>query len=133
MVSQGLKSIARAVRQVTKQYRDIFPLAKLILDWTTIAGTHVAQTVAPEKISTYKGEKTLVLMVDNAAAKIVVQHQLPIIQERINQLFGPDFIKKITLRQGMPTKMRAPLKILDHQEGSSLECALKRLEKALDT
>lgn len=132
MVRQGLKGVALTISKITKKYQDIFPLAKVILEWPTIVGKDLASTVVPEKITQYKGENILYLCVHHTSAKVLIQHQLPIIEARVNTLFGAGFISRIVLKRAVHVyPIYKPVK-KDVVDDLTVELALDRLEKALD-
>lgn len=133
MVRQGLKGVDLTISQITKKYRDIFPLAKVILEWPAIVGKDLASSIIPEKIAQYKNENILYLSVQHTSAKVLIQHQLPIIEARVNMLFGAGFISRIVLRKAEHVYPAYRVVQKDTtSESLTVQSALERLEKALD-
>lgn len=83
-----------------------FATADLLAVWPDIAGPALAGWTAPEKIVWPRGRAaneasagTLVLRVDGPRA-IFVQHEVPLILERINRFFGYRAIGQVRIVQG---------------------------------
>lgn len=86
-----------------------FVESRLVTDWPGIAGEHIAASSAPDKIVFGKDTRrggTLHLRVAGAAA-VEIQHLLPMLLERINQVFGYAAIERIRIVQGPLPKRKA--------------------------
>lgn len=85
-----------------------FTESRIVSDWPAIVGEVLAADTAPEKLVFPRGTTgggTLHLRVAGAAA-LEVQHQIPVIIERINTVFGYGAIARIALMQGPLPKRR---------------------------
>jgi len=95
--------LPKSAKKVFRQYG--FAEDALIRQWREIAGDKLAQVTAPLRLSygKEKGEKIAVLhlLVEGAAA-LEVQHQIPILIEKLNIFYGHRAIGRITLVQGKP-------------------------------
>jgi hypothetical protein len=123
--------------------------AQLIRHWPDIVGERIARGTVPEKLSFFRGERrdgTLRLGVVPGLA-LEIQHNEPVILERINAFLGYRAVTRLTLRQTL-TSRRAPAPrpprlepdaeaALDRRVavigGGELRAALKRLGAALAT
>lgn len=94
-----------------------FAEGAVIRHWKEIAGAHLAECSLPLRLSRPRGKKaggaTLHLLVESAAA-LEVQHQIPLLIEKLNIFYGYPAIMRIALIQGRvaPPKQkekRAPL------------------------
>ncbi|MGH6982447.1 MAG: DUF721 domain-containing protein [Stellaceae bacterium] len=121
--------------------------AQLVQHWAEIVGDRLAGETSPEKLSFPPGERrdgTLRLTVVPGIA-LEVQHNEPILLERINGFFGYRAVTRLVLRQGLPSPpasapKRRPLateetEALDKRVAAvadeSLRGALKRLGAAI--
>ncbi|MBX6368635.1 MAG: DUF721 domain-containing protein [Rhodospirillales bacterium] len=83
--------------------------AQLLLHWEAIVGAELAEDARPERLSFPKGERsrgTLRLRVTPAAAP-TVQHDAPLIIERINAFLGYPAVARLSLVQAPPASPRA--------------------------
>lgn len=83
--------------------------AQLLMHWEAIVGAELAEDARPERLSFQKGERsrgTLRLRVTPAAAP-TVQHDAPLIIERINAFLGYPAVARLSLVQAPPPR-RAP-------------------------
>ena len=84
--------------------------AQLVAQWAAIVGPGFAERCWPIRLSFGRGERqlgTLRLRVA-AAAALELQHQEPILVERINGYFGYRAIARLQLVQGPPPLGEAP-------------------------
>lgn len=100
-----------AAKKVFRQYG--FAEDTLIRRWHEIAGPKLAPLTLPLRL-TYgkeKGEKivTLHLLVETGAA-LQVQHQIPLLLEKLNIFYGHREIGRITLVQGAVVQIKKPEK-----------------------
>jgi hypothetical protein len=122
--------------------------AQLLMHWEAIVGPDLAEEARPERLSFHKGERahgTLRLRVAPAAA-LELQHQAPVIVERINAFLGYSAVARLAFVQAplAPVRRRAaaprPLRA-DEQEAlakrvgaindEELRAALERLGAAV--
>ena len=101
-----------AARKVFREYG--FAEDTLIRRWREIVGQKTADVTLPLKL-TYgkeKGEKvaTLHLLVESGAA-LEVQHQIPLLIEKLNIFYGHRAIERVALLQGAPQKKNKPAKV----------------------
>lgn len=80
-----------------------FAEGSVIRHWKEIAGGHLSACSLPLKLSRPRGKKaggaTLHLLVESAAA-LEVQHQIPLLIEKLNIFYGYPAIARIALIQG---------------------------------
>ena len=89
-----------------------FAESRIVSDWPAIIGEVLAVQCAPERLVFGKGTTkgaTLHLRVAGAAA-LEIQHQIPVLIERINMVFGYSAIARIALKQGPLPKRREHLR-----------------------
>jgi len=126
-----------------------FGEAQLIRHWPDIVGERMARGTVPEKLSFTRGARrdgTLRLGVVPGLG-LEIQHNEPVILERINAFLGYRAVSRLTLRQTLtPRRTAAPRaaqltadaeEALDRRVGAigdaELRAALKRLGAALAT
>lgn len=83
--------------------------AQLLLHWEAIVGAELAEDARPERFFFQRGQRsrgTLRLRVTPAAAP-TVQHDGPLIIERINAFLGYPAVARLSLVQAPPTSPRA--------------------------
>jgi hypothetical protein len=108
--------------------------AQLLMHWEAIVGPELAEEARPERLSFQKGERahgTLRLRVAPAAA-LELQHQAPVIVERINVFLGYPAVARLAFVQVPLTSLRprrAPPRPLRPEEQEALA---KRLEAVDD-
>lgn len=100
-----------AARKVFREYG--FAEDALIRRWQEIIGQKLADLTLPLKL-TYgkeKGERvaTLHLLVESGAA-LEVQHQIPLLIEKLNIFYGYKAIGRIAIIQGGPKTIKKPKK-----------------------
>jgi hypothetical protein len=82
--------------------------AQLLMHWEAIVGPELAEEARPERLSFHKGERahgTLRLHVAPGAA-LELQHQAPVIVERINVFLGYPAVARLAFVQGQPISVR---------------------------
>jgi hypothetical protein len=107
-----------------------FADAAIINDWPVIAGEHLANHSAPEKIHYTQGRKskgTLHLRIDNGGLAIQLQHLEAVLIERINAYFGFGAVQHIRITQGpLPEtpegKITLPRPLSETEERGLLNC-----------
>ena len=120
--------------------------SQLITHWPEIAGAELAGATRPLKINwprvpegAQKTGATLVLLVEPAFA-LDVQHEAPLILQRINALYGWQAVVKINIRQGQISSKKTVMNQLVNEkepppvegiEEASLKAALQRLGKSV--
>lgn len=99
----------RSANKIFRRYG--FAEGTLIRQWREIAGPNLSQCTLPLKITYGKerGEKISILhlLVEPAAAP-QVQHQIPVLIEKIKIFYGNQSIARIILIQGSGTIGKAP-------------------------
>jgi hypothetical protein len=146
------KTLASHVGKLTKPIfgERGFADAAIINDWPVIAGEHLANHSAPEKIHYTQGRKskgTLHLRIDNGGLAMQLQHLEAVLIERINAYFGFGAIERIRITQGplpeTPKENFAPprplseieerglLKCLSDVDDDDLHQALEHLGRAI--
>ena len=109
------KILAHHVGKITKPIFGVrgFADAAIINDWAVIAGEHLADHSAPERIHYSPGNKDkgiLHLRIDNGGLAIYVQHQGEVLIEKINSYFGYAAVQRIHINQGpLPESLRSTL------------------------
>lgn len=86
-----------------------FAEARIVTQWPEIAGPAIATASTPLKISPGRGGGRILLIRVTSAAALEIQHQTPVILDRINAFFGFDAITGLKLVQG-PVTAVAPRK-----------------------
>jgi len=91
-----------------------FAASDIVTGWPEIVGESLANHCEPLKISWPRrigdappGPATLILRVEGAFA-LDIQHQVPVIMERVNTRYGWRCIGKIVIKQGPVRKNPAP-------------------------
>lgn len=109
------KALGTAVERVTKPLFGKRGLADgaIVRHWSAIVGPEFARFTAPEKLVFSGRERaagTLHLRVASGSAATLLQHQEPVIVERINGYFGYRAVARLALKQGpLPTADPAPV------------------------
>ena len=84
----------------------------LLAEWPSIIGPRLADQAIPAKLSFPAGrkEEAVLLLTVTTASALVVQHEEPLIVERINGFFGYRAVARLKLVQGVPAgkPKRAP-------------------------
>ena len=106
-------------------------LATLLTEWPVIVGPRLGAATLPEKLSS-RPEQGGVLDLRVASADAVeVQHQLPLLIERINAFYGYMAIQRIKLVHGpvrRPQSAAAPSRPLAAGDAASIDKALAGIE-----
>ena len=101
--------LPKSANKVFRRYG--FAEGSLVRQWREIAGPNLSQCTLPLKVSygKEKGERIgiLHLLVEPAAA-LEVQHQIPVLIEKIKIFYGNQSIARISLIQGGGTMGRRP-------------------------
>jgi hypothetical protein len=82
--------------------------AQLLLYWETIVGAELADSARPERLAFERGGRThgtLRLRVAPAAA-VEIQHQAPVIVERVNAFLGYPAVERVSYVQAPLTSSR---------------------------
>ncbi|MEE2955808.1 MAG: DciA family protein [Pseudomonadota bacterium] len=147
---RALAAVLPKVAEPTLRERG-FAAAEIITHWLLILGPTLARQCIPERVSYPKSnqnERVLFIRTSGSAA-LEIQHQIPIIIERINTYFGFKAVTKISIVQSQllikpkiqPKEVRnvvnkqSTLKIeadLTKIETKELNHALKRLAKTIE-
>lgn len=130
----GPVAAARIVKRVISPAlrRRGFAESEVVLRWPEIVGVELARVATPEKLSFRRGRSadgTLHLKVAGPSA-LAIQHQAPMIMERINTFYGFRAVARLNLLQGAPAtanphaeeKKPAP-KELSKAENARIEAA----------
>jgi hypothetical protein len=98
--------------------------AQLIQQWASIVGERYAKNTSPEKLSFARGARrdgTLKLRVAPGIA-LEIQHNEPVLLERINGFFGYRAIARLSLQQTFePRRAPPPLRPLREDEAAVIE------------
>ncbi len=131
------KALAVSVEQVTRPLFGKRGLADgaIVRQWQAIVGPDFARFTAPEKLVFPGRERsggTLHLRVAHGAAATAIQHQEPVILERINGFFGFRAVARLSLKQG-PIRIPPPAdppreKALPASEEQELKQSLDLIE-----
>jgi hypothetical protein len=103
---RGFEPAAGLVREPVRAVGEArgFAVARLLTHWAEVAGEEMALKTRPVKISYGKGGfgATLTLLVKSTEAPMV-QMALPVLQERVNSVYGYAAVSHIHLTQTAPT------------------------------
>lgn len=102
----GPVAAARIVKRVISPAlrRRGFAESEVVLRWPEIVGPELARVATPEKLSFRRGRSadgTLHLKVAGPSA-LAIQHQAPMIMERVNTFYGFRAVARLNLVQGPP-------------------------------
>ncbi len=122
--------------------------SRIIIDWEKIAGAKMASRCVPEKLSFPRGKTTdgtLTIAVENGFAT-ELQHQIPLILERLAIYFGYKAISRITISHTLPKRQvnkkpasqqqllhNLPQASLDEVHDAELKDALANLRSVFDS
>ncbi len=127
---------------------------RLLMEWAGIAGPDLASKAVPVEIKAAKSEgknprQAALHLAVNGSHALEIQHEIPLLLERLNSFFGYKAItgiKLVQLPQPLKTKKKAPAslrppaalppefeKIIATVPQNDLQEALKDLGKALTT
>jgi hypothetical protein len=103
------KALAASIERVTRPLFGKRGLADgaIVRQWAAIVGPDFARLTAPEKLVFPGRERaggTLHLRVAHGAIATTIQHQEPVIIERINGFFGFRAVARLSLKQGPVTQ-----------------------------
>lgn len=80
-----------------------FAVARLLTHWAEVAGEEMALKTRPVKIAYGKGFGATLTLLVKAAEAPMVQMALPVLQERVNAVYGYAAVSHIHLTQTAPT------------------------------
>jgi hypothetical protein len=84
----------------------------LLAEWPSIVGPRLSDQAVPAKLAfpTGRKEEAVLTLTVTAASALVIQHEEPLIVERINGFFGYRAVARLKLVHGVPTAKpkRAP-------------------------
>lgn len=111
----GPVAAARIIKRIISPAlrRRGFAESEVVLRWPEIVGAEFARVATPEKLSFRRGRSadgTLHLKVAGPAA-LAIQHQAPMIMERINTFYGFRAVARLQLVQGAPLAAASPTEI----------------------
>jgi hypothetical protein len=97
----------------------------LLAEWPTILGPRLAEQAVPAKLAFPAGRKdeAVLHVTVTAATALVVQHEEPLILERINGFFGYRAVARLKLVHGVPPAAKrkaAPPVLLSEQQEEDL-------------
>jgi len=109
--------------------RQGFVDSRLVTDWPTIIGADVARDTLPVKLD--RRSRTLTLKVRPVVA-LTLQHEEPLLLERINAFFGTAVAFKLRLVQGPVPQRRAkpPPPPLDPEQRAAIAAEVAGVEPA---
>ena len=115
---QGWRALAESVAPLLAPLsgKSGFTAARLLAEWPSIVGPHLAARSRPERISRLRGEQaegesggTLVVRIASGSLALELQHQERLICERINGFFGWRAVARLRLIHGpLPTPPAPP-------------------------
>jgi hypothetical protein len=114
---QGWRALAESVAPLTAMLagKSGFATARLRAEWPAIAGSHLAGRSRPERIIMPRGGRRagngggiLVVRVVSGACAFELQHQEPLICERINGFFGWPAVARLRFVHGPVTPPSIP-------------------------
>lgn len=115
---QGWRALAESVAPLTEPLagKSGFAAARLAAEWPSIVGSHLAARSRPERLTRLRGEQaaagesggTLVIRIASGALGLELQHQEPLICERINGFFGWRAVARLRLVHGPVEPPPAP-------------------------
>ncbi len=106
--SSGPRAIAETTARLTKRSmgKRGFTETALIAEWPTVVGSMLGNATLPLRIAFQRGERsagTLHIRVASGAMATQLQHQEPLIVQRINGYFGYGAIARLAISQGPVT------------------------------
>lgn len=110
--SAGPRAIAETTARLTRKQlgRRGFAEGALVSEWPLIVGSALGDATLPLRIRFPKGERTggtLMLRVSSGAWATQIQHQEPLMVERINSYFGYRAVARLAISQGpIPPRAR---------------------------
>lgn len=139
----GRKHKGRALRPLQRSFHNLtapamkkrgFAEYRIITHWAEIVGAALANTSVPLKITRGRREGRTLLIRASSAAALEIQHQIPVILDRINTFFGFTAITDLKLLQGpvLPSASRkkSPPPPLTPQNEETLSNTLSNLENS---
>jgi hypothetical protein len=114
---QGLRALAESVAPLTAPLsgKRGFAAARLLAEWPSIVGPPLAARSRPERIAAGrdgteqpKSGGTLVVRIASGPLALELQHQEPLICERINSFFGWQAVARLRLVHGPVPPLPAP-------------------------
>ncbi len=125
----GPRSLAAVIGPITRRAlgNARSAIGSLLADWGVIAGPELAARAVPERLSFPRGRRDggeLVLRVEPADA-LELQHDAPLVIERINSHYGYRAIERVRLIQ-VPRRTPAPPRPapLDAEDAAALDAVL---------
>ncbi len=105
---QGWRALGESVAPLTAGLasKSGFATARLRAEWPVIAGSHLAGRSRPERLIVPRGDKSdgaggiLVVRTASGAFALELQHQEPLICERINGFFGWPAVSRLRFVHG---------------------------------
>lgn len=105
---QGWRALGESVAPLTAGLagKSGFAMARLRAEWPVIAGNHLAGRSRPERLIVPRGDKSgaaggiLVVRIASGAFALELQHQEPLICERINGFFGWPAVSRLRFVHG---------------------------------
>lgn len=103
--SSGPRAIAETTQRLTRRSlgKRGFTEAALIAEWPTVVGSMLGNATLPLRIVFPRGQRTggtLHVRVGSGALATQLQHQEPLIVQRINGYFGYGAINRLAITQG---------------------------------
>ncbi|MBK8175255.1 MAG: DUF721 domain-containing protein [Rhodospirillales bacterium] len=112
----GLRALAETLSAVVAPLagRRSFAIARVALEWPKIVGEHLANRSVPMKIIAplgARGAGTLNVRIASGALALEMQHNEPLIVERINTFFGYAAVARLRLIHGPVPDRRQSLRL----------------------
>ena len=137
----GKNHQGRALRPLQRSFHNVtgpamkkrgFAEHRIITQWAEIAGPAIAAASVPLKITRGRREGRVLLIRATSAAALEIQHQIPVILDRINTFFGFGAISEIKLLQGpvspRPSRKKSPPPPLTARNEETLSNTLSKLD-----
>ncbi|HYN39330.1 MAG TPA: DUF721 domain-containing protein [Rhodospirillales bacterium] len=135
---QGLRALGESVAPLTAPLagKRGFAAARLLGEWPSIVGPHLAARSRPEQLSggSRGGAEagaggTLVVRVASGPMALELQHQEPLICERINVFFGWRAVARLRLVHGpLPRPPAAPPPPAPLADDATIDAAVGNIE-----
>ena len=132
----GLRALGEAVDAVARPMlgRRGFAGSRVIAEWASIVGEHLAARSLPERVTRAPGGQgggTLYVRVASGALAVELQHLEPLIVERINTYFGYRAVARLKLAHGpIPERRtdRVPPRILTPADEAAVEALAAEID-----
>ncbi|PKU23765.1 DUF721 domain-containing protein [Telmatospirillum siberiense] len=135
--SSGPRAIAETTQRLTRRSlgKRGFTEAALIAEWPTVVGSMLGNATLPLRIVFPRGQRsagTLHVRVGSGALATQLQHQEPLVVQRINGYFGYGAIARLAITQGpvarRPVRRTPAAPVLEPEDEARLSQRLSGIE-----